>query len=310
MPFVERLKNIKVNDRYMLFRSCAISNKYPGMESATKAVFNELGIVLEESEDQTCCGGSAIVFTAIGQVASTILMTARNLTISEEMKLDLMVMCNGCFKNLAEFGAYINKNPDIKDLVNEKLSKIQRKYNGTSNVNHVMEILYLLKDKLKEKTKKPLHGLKFATHYGCHYLYGAKNSAVDDPFFPTILEEIIESLGGENVEYSENRSCCGSGVLSNTYIDNNAAVQTTVRKLDSLNESKADAVVVTCPYCLMNLDRMQYQLSKSMDKGYNMPVVNIAQIVGLALGIDPQCLGFDAHVIDVGKLLRKVGGEP
>ena len=70
MPRQAVLERIPVDDEYFLFRSCVASNKYPGMETATKEVFDKIGVGLRESDDQTCCGGF-ITFTSVAEVTAT-----------------------------------------------------------------------------------------------------------------------------------------------------------------------------------------------------------------------------------------------
>ena len=76
-------------------------------------------------------------------------------------------------------------------------------------------------------------------------------------------------------------------------------------KLDSLNESKPDAVLVVCPYCLAQLDRMQQKLNYRKIGNYDVPVIHITQLVALALGVDIKILGLGAHAISFKKFLKK-----
>lgn len=308
MQNIKTVEEVPLDAKYMLFRSCAVSNKCPGIEAATRYVFAAMGIILEESEDHACCGGSAIIFTSIGQVNSTVLMTARNLAISEEKNLNTLTMCNGCYKNLNEIGGYIRSNPEVKNLVNGKLSNIGREYQGKYKVYHVMEVLYSQRNMLKEKVKHSLKGLRFAVHYGCHYSFGAKKYAIDDPFYTSAIEKTIEGLGGEIAHYPEEKTCCGSGILNNTYIDKEFSMPAVLKKLETLNMTNADAVIVMCPYCMMNLDRMQFQIKMSMGKNYMVPVLHITQLVGLTMGASFREIGFETNLTSMEVLMKKWEG--
>ncbi|OPZ94711.1 MAG: succinate dehydrogenase/fumarate reductase iron-sulfur subunit [Firmicutes bacterium ADurb.Bin419] len=299
-------KEVLANEKYLLFRSCAVSNKYPGIEAATKAVCSKLDILIDECDDQSCCGGSAFIFTAMGQITSTMLMSARNLAISEERNLDMLAMCNGCYKNLNEFGKYISQNPDVMNAVNEKLGEINKEFKGNSKVHHVLELLFVRRQDLKQKVVKPLRGMKFAVHYGCHYSFGAKECAIDDPFRTAVMEEIIINLGGECVKYAEEKTCCGSGILNNSYIQKEQSIPAAMIKLESLKGSGADAVIVMCPYCMMTLDRMQFQMKMNTNRDYSMPVLHIAQLAGLALGASPVELGLDSNLTNCEALTLKL----
>ena len=304
----KNVKEVQLYEKYMLFRSCSISNKCPGIEVATKYAFSELDILLDESDEHTCCGGNAIIFSSIGQVNSTILMTARNLAVAEEKELNIVTMCNGCYKNLNEFGEYIVKNPEVMNSVNDKLREINREYNGKSKVYHVMEVLYSKRSDIAKKAKYTLNGLKFAIHYGCHYSFGAKDHAIDDSFSTSTMEEMIEMLGGEIVNYTEEKTCCGSGILNNTYVNKELAMSVAERKFESLNSTEADAVIVMCPYCMMTLDRMQLKFHMSMGKKYIIPVLHIAQIISLAMGAAPANLGFETNLTSLEGFMKKWEG--
>ncbi len=60
----------------------------------------------------------------------------------------------------------------------------------------------------------------------------------------------------------------------------------------------------------MNLDLRQQQVNRKERKGFNIPVLYITQVIGLALGIAPEKLGMDLHAVDPRPLLKKLeGGE-
>jgi len=305
MPRAEVLERIPVDDRYFLFRSCVASNKYPGMETSTKEVFDRLGVALVESDDQTCCGGF-ITFTSVAEVTATMPAVARNLSIPDREGLNTLTMCNGCYTFLTEFGHFLDHNPPIKEKVNEMLGMVGREYTGESLVLHMIEVLPKLIDRIREKIVRPLSGLRLATHYGCHYLYGFKKDAVDDPFLPTVLEDVIAVTGATPVGYPEERTCCGSGLTQVVIHKEEMSLPHMKKKFDSLKEADVDGIVVVCPYCLTILDRGQ---AKMVDRGiadYDVPVLYVNQLIGLAMGVDPVRLGLDAHLVPAQRLLAKL----
>ncbi len=305
MPRPEVMERIPVDDEYFLFRSCVASSKYPGMESATKEVFERIGVGLTESDDQTCCAGF-ITFTSVAEVTATMPAVARNLSIPDAAGLNTITMCNGCYTFLTEFGHFLQQNPPILGKVNEMLGMVGREYTGESQVLHMIDVLPKLKDRIAEQVVKPLKGLRLATHYGCHYLYGFKKDAIDDPFMPTVVEELIEVAGATPVDYPEARTCCGSGLTQVVIHKEELALPHMKKKFDSLKEAEVDGIIVVCPYCLTILDRGQ---AKMVDRGitdYDVPVLYVTQLLGLAMGIDPVRLGFGANVTSAKRLLEKV----
>jgi len=305
MPRAEVLEKVPVDDSYFLFRSCVSSSKYPGIETSTEEVFKRLGIDLEDSDEQSCCGGF-ITFTSLAEVTASLPAVARNLSIIEKSGKTALTMCNGCHMFLNEFGHFMDHNPDITGKVNEMLGMIGREYKGTGRVLHMLEAVAKLKDRISEQITRSLKGLRIATHYGCHYLYGFKHDAVDDPYMPTVLEELIEITGAENVTYPEARTCCGSGLTQIIIHKEELSLPFLKKKLDSLKKIDADALIVVCPYCMTILDRGQFKMEQRGIEEYGVPVLYINQLLGLAMGIDPVRLGLDAHITPMKRLLAKL----
>lgn len=237
------VENIPVPQKVFFFKSCVASNKFPGIEACAYDVLNKLGVEPYESEDQTCCGGF-VTFANVAAPTASMPAVARNLSLAEEVNMDVCVVCNGCWTFLNEFGHFMNHNEEVKASVNMMMNMMGREYRGTSSVYHLAEMLYRMKDRIADNIERPLTGLKIATHYGCHYLGGGKYTAIDDAQMPTFMEEMIEMMGGTIVPYTANRECCGTGF---TQIINgkDLSLNHTKVKLDSLkDEADPDMVIV------------------------------------------------------------------
>ena len=77
----------------------------------------------------------------------------------------------------------------------------------------------------------------------------------------------------------------------------------TGRILERAQAFGADAVVVACPLCHMNLDLRQRQ---AVGGSMKMPVLYFTQLMGLALGLPHQELGFEKLCVSPDELLRKI----
>ena len=75
------------------------------------------------------------------------------------------------------------------------------------------------------------------------------------------------------------------------------------RSLERAQAFGADAVVVACPLCHMNLDLRQRQ---AVGGSMKMPVLYFTQLMGLALGLPHQELGFEKLCVSPDELLRKI----
>ena len=79
----------------------------------------------------------------------------------------------------------------------------------------------------------------------------------------------------------------------------------TQKKLNTL-KGKADAMVLICPFCGIMFDKYQKLLEQEIEEKYDLPVLYYPQLLGLALGINPDELGFDVNSVSVAGLLEKV----
>jgi heterodisulfide reductase subunit B len=76
--------------------------------------------------------------------------------------------------------------------------------------------------------------------------------------------------------------------------------------LDNAKEVGAQAVVVACPLCQVNLDARQQQTGEEYGQDYGLPIVYFTQLMGLAFGLDPASLGLDKHSVNPEPLLREM----
>ncbi|NPA87661.1 MAG: heterodisulfide reductase subunit B, partial [Epsilonproteobacteria bacterium] len=65
------------------------------------------------------------------------------------------------------------------------------------------------------------------------------------------------------------------------------------------SEHGAEMMVTPCPLCHLNLDVKQKAAAKHVNEEFNMPVLHLPQMIGLAFGISPKDLGLNHHVTPV-----------
>ncbi len=97
---------------YLFFKGCTIPASLPNVEKLALEVLPEIGINLIESDEFTCCP-DPIRLKGANQYfwMST---AARNITIAEEKKLNIMTLCNGCENTLAIVNHKLKNNPALK----------------------------------------------------------------------------------------------------------------------------------------------------------------------------------------------------
>ncbi len=291
---------------YLLYSGCVASVKELGYEMSMRAVFKRLDIKLRQRDDFNCCMPACLVHSV--DYKRGLALTSRNLAIAEEEDLPLMSLCSSCFGNLSRAKYLLDHNVDLKKDVNKLLGEVGREYKGKVRIEHVVTTLYkdYGPDGVKELSLEPLKGLRAAPFYGCHLFLPQRYSGFDDADFPEKLDRLIDATGAESVDYHEKTSCCiGCGSFFGKVSDE-AGLKLAEIILDDVKASGADAIVATCPFCIMQLEVGQLKLKESKGKEYGIPVIHYVDALGLAMGAKPEELGLDLRRIDVAPLLKKL----
>jgi heterodisulfide reductase subunit B len=102
--------------------------------------------------------------------------------------------------------------------------------------------------------------------------------------------------------------CCGAGGgLRSRDLD--VTTSFTKEKLDHMTEAGVDAIVNVCPFCHMQFDQGQTEVNERYGTDFALPVFHLAQLYGLAMGLSPEELTFDAQKIDATPAIKKALGE-
>jgi heterodisulfide reductase subunit B len=271
-------------------------------EISTLAVCRALGVELEEIDDWNCCGATHVS----NEVVSTAL-AARNLV---RTSLPVMTSCSICYSRLR--AAMISlKDRKVREKVNEALDV---KYEEAKGVEHVIETITKAlsngedKDSEQDQDKdpedivvRPLAGLKAAPYYGC--LLTRPGGGIDSPENPSILENLIRTLGAEPTDFRLKMKCCCGPIFMP---EEEAAAETLIRILRNAKESGADFVVALCPLCHLMLDANQPLLEKKFGEKIDLPILYVTQMAGLALGLGPEELGLEMNSVSTRPVLEKL----
>jgi heterodisulfide reductase subunit B len=283
-------------------------NRFPNIEKSIRTVLPKMGINLEELEGASCCPAPGVVRSF--DEPTWLALASRNLALAEKAGHDILTGCNGCYGTFKEALNILHEKP-------EKLKEIQKllkdvggyKYRGEADAKHLVELIYEIgPENLKKMVKRPLTGLKVAVHYGCHLLKPSKLRPWQQKQKHTFLDEIVEALGAESVKYKDKYTCCGAGGgvrASNTTV----SVDIAKDKFDNVKATEADCLLNACSFCHLQFEVSQTQLNKELgEQKYQIPVIYITQLIGLALDMDPDDLGLGKHVVSTQPVLDKVLG--
>ncbi len=291
--------------KYAVFLGCTIPVRGQNYELSARKVSEKLNIELVDIPEFSCCGFPAKSV----DFETSILMSARNMALAEERGLDILTLCNACTVTLVEAQEELKKNSKLRESVNEKLAKIGRNYKGKVKVKHFARFLYedYGVENIKKKIVKPLDKLNIAVHYGCHFLRPSEvYEQFDDPEHPVSLDLLVEATGAKSLDYKGKEKCCGGGILG---VKEEDALLMTKLKLDEVKKVSADCMISICPFCSIMYEGSQKKIEKSFEVEYKIPVLYYTQLLGLALGISSEELGFKLNRVKAKSLLAKVEVE-
>ena len=287
--------------KYAYYPGCSSESTASAYDVTSRTVASALGLEMEEIRDWNCCG--ATEYFSIDHLPAYSLI-ARNLALIDPQETPQVIApCSACYVNLKKADENMAKYGQLNADVNEALAAGNLSYvPGTVKARHMLDVIVndVGRDAIGAKVVKPLAGLTLVPYYGCYI--GRPEGSFDDVENPQTLDRLLEGLGATVPDYSLKSSCCGGHM---TQIGTDVAMGILRRLVDLADRLGADAMVVPCPMCQLNLDVYQSYVNKAFGTNYRMPVVYFTQMMGLAFGMDPAELKFEESVVPVKPMLEK-----
>jgi heterodisulfide reductase subunit B len=283
------------------YPGCTLKTTGKAFEQSAFAVTGALGIQMREIERWNCCG---TVFSLTTDDTMHHIATVRNMIRVEEMgEREVLTLCSMCYNTLKRANEFIASDPVRLSELNDFMYKEELKYSGKVKVRHLLELLRddVGWDALKAKVTNPLDGVKVASYYGCALVRPA-GAGVDSLEDPTVMEDLVSSLGAEPVNWPSRLECCGS---YHTIGHKELIFERTERIVGQALNAGADAIILSCPLCEFNIGARQHEVAEHVYAFKQIPVLYFTQLMGLAMGIDPDDLGItDERVL--ARLKEKV----
>lgn len=308
-------------DHYFYARSCIRQNFFPGSETTfLKILREELGKdVFEDPRHTTCTGigyhGDIVPFDTIMTIV------ARHFALMTEAGYENIVpSCVTSFGIYTEILETWHHFPEVEEKVRKYLKEATgREFKKPKNLVHASDIIYKFRNEITSKAKFRLVNqhtgkpLRVVEHVGCHYSKMFPQHGVGGAEFPCVLSGMIESWGGDVIDYPERRHCCGFGFRQYIVQANRGySVANSKKKFESMQPFEPDMILANCPGCTMFMDKWQYTISELEGKTFGkdnegIPVLTYEEVAGLILGYDPWDLGLQMHQTPVEPLLDKMG---
>jgi heterodisulfide reductase subunit B len=286
--------------RFAYFPGCSLGSSAYDYNLSFKYVARALGIDLVEVRNWVCCGASS------GHATSHLLSIALpvlNLSHAEEDGFTKLVA--PCLACLSRFKA-ANMELEHDASLREKIHQIfDYKYQGRVKVYHPLEVfLEIGLEKIQERVRKKLTGLKIACYYGCVLTRPPQIAQFDNVEDPQSMDSMVRVLGATPIEWSFKTECCG---VSMTLTRSDIVLKLSNDILREAKEAGANAIAVCCPLCQANLDGRQRQIEEAYKTRYGIPVIYITQLMGLAFGAFPKEVGIQKLITSPRDVLGSVG---
>jgi heterodisulfide reductase subunit B len=294
----------KDSNAYAYFPGCSLEATNRAYDISTRSVAQCLGITLEELADWNCCGATA--YMAINEKLSFAL-SARNLAIAEAQGQGrhLVTACSGCYLVLHKTNKYMQENPTLRSEIEAMLTAGGMQYNGSVKVRHILDVIVsdLCESVVRDHVSKALQGLRVAPYYGCQI--SRPFGDIDDPEDPQMMDQLVQWLGAENVDFPVKAKCCG-GMMMTTNAETGMALSGKILKCAV--DQGADCIVTACPLCQINLEAYQDIVSRKVDADCRIPVLYFTQLMGVAFGLNEADLALNDSLTPVQAMLtEKVG---
>lgn len=283
------------------YPGCSVHSTAREYQDSIDLVCNRLGISLREVDDWSCCGATA----AHGvDGALSVALGARNLSQVEKMGMtEVATPCAGCYSRLKIAAYKLAHSDKIRTEVAERLGGPAPQ---SVDVIHLMELMMrrVGVNEIVAEVKRPLTNVRLAAYYGCLLTRPRDVMQFDDPEQPSLLDNLLRGLGAETVNWSHKTECCGAGFAA---AERDIVLDLSCEVLESALHAEAQAIVVVCPLCHLNLDSRQQAIERRSGRSYGLPIVFFTQLMGLAFGIRPRKLGFQRLIVDPSPRLREWG---
>lgn len=287
--------------KYTYYPGCSLHSTGREYDVSLRAVCRRLGIGLEEVKGWVCCGSSA-VHAASRRLA--VALPLHNLAqVEKQGGREVLVPCAACFSRFKLAWHEIEKEPQLR---REMEGIVGYRFRDGVTVLHPLEVFasepWL--GRIASLAERKLSGLKAVCYYGCLLTRPPEITKFDNGEYPQSMDRLLRALGASVLEWGYRTDCCGASFsLTRTDIVRRLSHEI----LEGAREVGAQAIVVACPLCHVNLDCRQTEIEEEYNTKYDLPIYYFTELLGIALGVPRQELLLERHFVDATGALEKVG---
>lgn len=278
--------------KYGYYPGCSLEGISVEYNHSMRSLFNALDVTIEDLPDWICCGTlAAPSISRLLGVATPLWNVAR---AKQEGYEQLIAPCSACVYHFKNAEKQVDNDNELRGEVEAVL---ELPLSDLPRTVHPLEIL--IKDGFEERIKSTLvrdmSDLKVVCYYGCHISRPADVMQFDDPENPKSMDVLLNWVGVETFDWSSKSDCCGAHF---SLIKPDIVVDLCTKLIEEALQAGADAIVVACPMCHANLDTRQKEIADRLGYSVKLPILYFSQVLGYALGLEPNILGLKKHIVD------------
>ncbi len=280
---------------YAFYSGCCFQGTDARFFDILNQVFDKVDVKLHLIPDAICCGAGVIEERS---ELTSLAINARNMVGAEKMGLPFYTPCSTCFNVISNVQKRLAEDTKLFDQVNEILAKDGVEYKGNGKLTHTLWMLAqdVGLEKLGQRVTNPLNGLRVASYYGCHTRNPGDIQNYESSDNPTSLEDILKVLGVQIIDYDSSDNCCGYHI---NWPNKDLSLKMTSSVLQGAQKQKVDLMVTSCPLCFKNLDGVQENALAATKQDFQLPVLFLPELVGLACGMSAEDMKLDYHSVPV-----------
>jgi len=280
---------------YTLLVGGAISLHHPSIRQSTLRILKDLGA--DAWEIRAYSGNLDPAFERLANEEVSILKTAADMSVAEELGNDFVVLGSESYENLIWVQEHLRKNPRLMERINTALAESGKKeYEGSLKVRYFIDVLFedfgmdAIRSCIVDRKE-----LRAATH-GCHMLKDRERKGAH--YRLDMMDELVKATGAEIVNYGSRFLDCG---YPSTKVNHRFAyLERLAPNMEAMVEAGADVAVLGSSICLTHFINGKAAL-EDYGKIFPLPCLHLTELLALSFGMRPKEMDL--------KMGRRVTGE-
>jgi len=289
--------------KYAYYPGCSLHSTGSEFDISLKAIAPKLDIELEEVPGRVCCGSTPA--HSVSELLALALPVANLCQVEKMAGYEVIVPCASCFRRLKS-GHQTLESPKVMEKVHQVVGE---QYQGTVTIRHPLEVFSSAEmlGSIAKLSTTDLSHLKVVCYYGCLLTRPPKLMKFDQHEYPMSMDRVLRAAGITTLDWDFKTMCCGAAF---SMTESEIVHKLTGEILVEARTVGANAIAVACPLCQSNLDIRQGEIEAKRNETFGIPAFYFTQLLGLAMGLRGEDLGFNKHLLDPWPLVRGRSEEP